>query len=114
MPRIALNIVLASRGRRSALGRPPFTTATYAARAPLHWRRRPSRLRRRSHAGGVVGRPEARREALLELRPRGIGLLAPVGLAPHQERHEEGAGVDDRSEEHTSELQSRENLVCRL
>src|SRR5207302_6997182 len=23
-------------------------------------------------------------------------------------------GVDDRSEEHTSELQSRENLVCRL
>src|SRR5690606_39893429 len=26
----------------------------------------------------------------------------------------ENAGVADRSEEHTSELQSRENLVCRL
>src|SRR5690606_41114768 len=25
-----------------------------------------------------------------------------------------GSGVDARSEEHTSELQSRENLVCRL
>src|SRR6266700_7121285 len=25
-----------------------------------------------------------------------------------------GRGVTDRSEEHTSELQSRENLVCRL
>src|SRR5690606_41744827 len=25
-----------------------------------------------------------------------------------------GEGRDDRSEEHTSELQSRENLVCRL
>src|SRR5690606_40252231 len=24
------------------------------------------------------------------------------------------SGIDDRSEEHTSELQSRENLVCRL
>src|SRR5690606_40064028 len=27
---------------------------------------------------------------------------------------EEASGVDARSEEHTSELQSRENLVCRL
>src|SRR5690606_41712842 len=31
-------------------------------------------------------------------------------LAPIRARH----GVPDRSEEHTSELQSRENLVCRL
>src|SRR5436309_8888821 len=28
--------------------------------------------------------------------------------------HAQGPGFDDRSEEHTSELQSRENLVCRL
>src|SRR5690606_42024553 len=27
---------------------------------------------------------------------------------------EVGRGVDERSEEHTAELQSRENLVCRL
>src|SRR5690606_39912781 len=33
---------------------------------------------------------------------RAVGLLAVVG------------GVVDRSEEHASELQSRENLVCRL
>src|SRR5690606_41948912 len=34
-----------------------------------------------------------------------------VGAAGHQEYQ---AGRDPRSEEHTSELQSRENLVCRL
>src|SRR2546430_4354420 len=28
--------------------------------------------------------------------------------------HEMGHGFDDRSEEHTSELQSQSNLVCRL
>src|SRR5438093_4526408 len=30
------------------------------------------------------------------------------------DRHGHGAGVDPRSEEHTSELQSLTNLVCRL
>src|SRR5690606_41560705 len=37
----------------------------------------------------------------------GRGLLADRGL-------QEGPGRQERSEEHTSELQSRENLVCRL
>src|SRR5690606_40518315 len=63
---------------------------------------------------------EAGREAEIE-RPRQHGareLVLRRAVAP-------GAGVDDldhllrvesclRSEEHTSELQSRENLVCRL
>src|SRR4051812_49956755 len=31
-----------------------------------------------------------------------------------QQYHDLDAGVDDRSEEHTSELQSHVNLVCRL
>src|SRR5690606_41223464 len=44
--------------------------------------------------------------------PRGMGgapacLVSPEGLS-------EPAVSDSRSEEHTSELQSRENLVCRL
>src|SRR5690606_42133345 len=34
-----------------------------------------------------------------------------LDLIDHLPRH---ASVDGRSEEHTSELQSRENLVCRL
>src|SRR5258707_9210363 len=31
-----------------------------------------------------------------------------------QHRHDFNAGIDARSEEHTSELQSRQYLVCRL
>src|SRR6266511_907264 len=37
---------------------------------------------------------------------------AGAGHARHR-RHVHGGGVERRSEEHTSELQSRENLVCR-
>src|SRR5690606_41613010 len=46
--------------------------------------------------------------------PRGS---APDGTAPPRGRGPPGGGPArsrDRSEEHTSELQSRENLVCRL
>src|SRR5690606_42136901 len=42
---------------------------------------------------------------------------ARVGRARHRRdsgRTENGVRRSDRSEEHTSELQSRENLVCRL
>src|SRR5690606_40061551 len=56
--------------------------------------------------------------------PPGIHLVQALlhrdrGL-DQQTRHSDGVGavldrgVEDRSEEHTSELQSRENLVCRL
>src|SRR5690606_39703682 len=50
-------------------------------------------------------------------RPPGVagaGVLAAfrVARAEHAGRHEAEIGL--RSEEHTSELQSRENLVCRL
>src|SRR3712207_7518619 len=56
----------------------------------------------------------------------GLGLLLPHGdRGDHRRRDEEGRHVDqrdqpaarpreDRSEEHTSELQSRQYLVCRL
>src|SRR5690606_41548235 len=53
-------------------------------------------------------------------RTRDLGLRGGHGqVAPGRDRHEvdarRRAGVaQPRSEEHTSELQSRENLVCRL
>src|SRR5690606_611155 len=48
-----------------------------------------------------------------------VGRPSPLYLAANLTRHLGGARVylkreDLRSEEHTSELQSRENLVCRL
>src|SRR5690606_28352729 len=57
--------------------------------------------------GDEVGEQE--RVAARELRD------VPVVLARHDEHVHGRLGVDvPRSEEHTSELQSRENLVCRL
>src|SRR5436309_12607224 len=47
-----------------------------------------------------------------------LGLVAredrDLSRQPHLARQETPDGRDGRSEEHTSELQSRENLVCRL
>src|SRR5690606_41719241 len=40
--------------------------------------------------------------------------LVPVLPSDADLKHKEGVGSMTRSEEHTSELQSRENLVCRL
>src|SRR5436309_10312368 len=51
--------------------------------------------------------------AVLALRARALaGRLRAVGDAEHELRGPLAAVA--RSEEHTSELQSRENLVCRL
>src|SRR5436190_11414138 len=52
---------------------------------------------------------QGRRQHLLPLRPPGIATRLPDGriLA-------DGAQEFDRSEEHTSELQSHSDLVCRL
>src|SRR3712207_7738222 len=50
-------------------------------------------------------------DAPLQLLGRQPG-LGDVHVAPGVA--EEGAGVVERSEEHTSELQSRQYLVCRL
>src|SRR3712207_8298857 len=56
--------------------------------------------------------------------PRGIGVLPGMGghhqgprLPEHVHQglhHRHGTAADPRSEEHTSELQSRQYLVCRL
>src|SRR3712207_7636707 len=48
-----------------------------------------------------------------QLRPRRRG-LARLLHQPAGQRGARGGGVPGRSEEHTSELQSRQYLVCRL
>src|SRR5690606_11974114 len=64
-------------------------------------RRRPGPLgRRHAAADRPRRRPPRRRPALVRRPPGGPAVVV--------------AGPDRRSEEHTSELQSRENLVCRL
>src|SRR5690606_41089228 len=50
---------------------------------------------------------------LAELHHHGLALAVGVDLNHHVALHLLAAG-HTRSEEHTSELQSRENLVCRL
>src|SRR3712207_9055007 len=60
-------------------------------------------LDRRRHAGRD-GPPLA--EEVLDVHPCGHGDPQTDGAI--------GLGADDRSEEHTSELQSRQYLVCRL
>src|SRR5688572_31208856 len=49
-------------------------------------------------------------------RPPGQAVLPPraEGQGREDERNEEGLKSQRRSEEHTSELQSQSNLVCRL
>src|SRR5690606_42056896 len=61
----------------------------------------------RSGEGGVLLRRGRGRDDLPRRRrhPRDRGRALPEPAAPRERR---------RSEEHTSELQSRENLVCRL
>src|SRR5690606_40760781 len=44
----------------------------------------------------------------------GAGPAARPGRPPPRPRRPRRGRREDRSEEHTSELQSRENLVCRL
>src|SRR5699024_11639968 len=46
------------------------------------------------------------------LLPRGV--MAVVGLPPEKQKLSFGSVIGGRSEEHSSELQSRFDLVCRL
>src|SRR5690606_41229058 len=71
------------------------------------------RSRRR---GQVAARQRARAAVAARLRGPGPGaLLGPARALPAAVRQRQHPGVQHhRSEEHTSELQSRENLVCRL
>src|SRR5690606_41755293 len=67
--------------------------------------------------GPPARRREQRADPRLAQRPRlGAGGRRRPPPARHRRRRRPGgrAGRQGRSEEHTSELQSRENLVCRL
>src|SRR3712207_8410532 len=69
---------------------------------------------RSSAGGGVCGREDGAG------KPAGLVLLLPPGMARvppeprDRDRPADRAGGAGRSEEHTSELQSRQYLVCRL
>src|SRR5207302_7748595 len=63
-------------------------------------------------AGGRSSLREAMWEYVHKTKRRGLLLIISDLLYP--DGYEEGLELARRSEEHTSELQSRENLVCRL
>src|SRR5690606_3654500 len=69
-------------------------------------------------AGKAGGQTPAGRRTLLSRRPDHRSQQPfPCRRAGAREDHASagrGSALPDRSEEHTSELQSRENLVCRL
>src|SRR5438270_7357718 len=73
--------------------------------------RRARRLQRRPLPGGARAVPEARgaRRLLLAVQPRSHGAQGAGRAERFRQR-----GIFRRSEEHTSELQSQSNLVCRL
>src|SRR3712207_9294805 len=73
--------------------------------------RAPQREHQLAQLGGLdVGEPE------VEPRPRAVELDAEPGDEDQQQEDEdaEHRPAGPRSEEHTSELQSRQYLVCRL
>src|SRR5690606_41043144 len=67
-----------------------------------------------AHADNLVRGQRARTEAALMPASVHLRFDAHPGLAAHIQRPDTLGAVRLRSEEHTSELQSRENLVCRL
>src|SRR2546430_7991728 len=75
-----------------------------------------SRKHREDKPFAVMAADLAAAAELAEVDAAAAALLTsparPIVLLPRRERAEPGAAV--RSEEHTSELQSQSNLVCRL
>src|SRR5690606_41272265 len=83
----------------------PYTTLFRSG-----WQRRGGKEHHGAHPSGAplpLGRPPPR-------RPHHHGRLPLPEPDPGRARAHAPQGVSGRSEEHTSELQSRENLVCRL
>src|SRR5690606_41445997 len=63
-----------------------------------------------------INHQDVLRAKVRQLDADAIGMLGGIQLYAVEidGTHRIGDGIDERSEEHTSELQSRENLVCRL
>src|SRR5690606_42124444 len=77
----------------------------------------PAVLRRadlRFKTGDLHGAAEDYRRRLTLVPGDPYARLGLVRIALHDGRSTEARRMVERSEEHTSELQSRENLVCRL
>src|SRR2546430_13246686 len=53
-------------------------------------------------------------DALPIFKEHPIRILLRLSHSSHSPHHRSAPGWQDRSEEHTSELQSQSNLVCRL
>src|SRR6266511_1123343 len=111
-----------SHGRAPGAGKgssPDGAARPRARSRPPRW---PSRTRRGGpRARGARSRPRSARGGRRLPRRRPRTCLAPLGLAPggpprarHRACRSSPRAGRGRSEEHTSELQSRENLVCRL
>src|SRR3712207_8855968 len=68
------------------------------------------------HVAGATAAPAARRMGRRAARAvdRGAGPVRQLARGPGLERPRGDRRPDARSEEHTSELQSRQYLVCRL
>src|SRR5690606_40005674 len=92
----------------SSLHRPPQTSTLFPYTTLFRSDRQVYVLRIGTHPGPAP--PALARSLLLgNAYPN-----APARSRPCQLTHQLGIGGVHRSEEHTSELQSRENLVCRL
>src|SRR5207302_4831060 len=92
----------------------PFSILSYSIRYDEpHSQRNTSPTRRSSDLGAWhLEQPDWSGRILL---PIGIERMEFFGPTPAEELHPlDPDRQQDRSEEHTSELQSRENLVCRL
>src|SRR5436309_84999 len=104
--------------KRCARSDPRRTTA----RASRRWHRRISISERSCRSDSACAVPslgqggilalELRHDVPLFLIAQATGLFQPVGGVEGSDELEQPSPL--RSEEHTSELQSRENLVCRL
>src|SRR5690606_40030090 len=85
----------------------PYTTLFRSREAAQH------ELAQDFLKAGMLDRAEAAYEAVLDTRYAVPAVRALIRI--YESEHDWPRAVDAvRSEEHTSELQSRENLVCRL
>src|SRR5207237_9785008 len=92
--------------------RPPLLPYTTLFRSPAP---SPHPSRRRDPAWPAPRRPGARcPRSRSPRRGGGGGSASPPPSTPCSGRRSTGSAVPSRSEEHTSELQSHLNLVCRL
>src|SRR6266511_2660371 len=103
--RVHCGLCAASATALSGISRESFTFSHDKRRPPLSGRHAATRTGETDEPHPMAS---ARRADLASNRRRGNHRRSPCWLAHHATR------LALRSEEHTSELQSRENLVCRL